>query len=103
MRCYIDRWEADTKNLKKEDCKMAERIIALAGFETEFELLKSKADNLQVEIENAKADAIAKIDLEFAEKSEKINNLLAQVSTVEIVEEEVAEEIVAENAPEEIF
>ena len=79
---------------------MAERIIALAGFETEFELLKSKADNLQVEIENAKADAIAKIDLEFAEKSEKINNLLAQVSTVEIVEN--AEEEVEENVIEEV-
>lgn len=73
---------------------MSEKIIALAGFEDEFNLLKSKADNLQVEIDNAKAEAVAKIDLEFAGKAEKINNLLAQVSTVEIIEEE--EEVVAE-------
>lgn len=68
---------------------MAEKIIALAGFEDEFNLLKSKADNLQVEIDNAKAEAVAKIDLEFASKAEKINNLLAQVSTDKIIEEEV--------------
>lgn len=87
---------------------MSEKIIALAGFEDEFNLLKSKADNLQVEIDNAKAEAVAKIDLEFAGKAEKINNLLAQVSTVEIIEEEelantneVSENIELENEKEE--
>jgi len=80
-----------------------ERIIALVGFEDEFNLIKSKSDNLQVEIDNAKAEALAKIDLEFAQKADKIKDLLAQVSTIEVYEEEVVEEQETNEEPIETF
>lgn len=77
------------------------KLVALAGFEEEFEILRAKSENLQIDIDNAKAEANAKIDLEFAKKAEKINNLLTEVSTVEeeIIENE--EEIIAEVAEQE--
>lgn len=92
MRCYIDRCETVRKS-NEEVIEMAEKMIALPGFENEFESLKLKSDNLQIEIENAKAEAIAKVESEFSGRAEKINELLAQVSKVEVVEE-IAEDSV---------
>ncbi|MDD4576634.1 MAG: hypothetical protein PHI36_09425 [Bacteroidales bacterium] len=85
---------------------MTERIIAKAGDEEIFNFLKEKSDNLNFEIEKQKEEVISKfelakneelanIDLHFEERAKRIAKMLEEVSTIEIVEEEViAEEIV---------
>ena len=85
---------------------MAERIVAKAGDEEIFNFLKEKSDNLNFEIEKQKEEVISKfevakneelanIDLHFEERAKRIEKMLEEVSTIEIVEEEViAEEIV---------
>jgi len=110
---YIDRWETDIKNLKKEDFKM-ERI-ALENYEAEFNFVKSQLDNLQIEInkekenivskfEIAKNEELAIVDAKFADRTTKLNNMFLEVSTEaeEVVEatEEVEENVIEEVAQE---
>ena len=72
---------------------------AKQGYEDFFELAKAKKEAFEVELENAKAEAVAKVELEFADKKAVIDKIFADVSFEEEVadEEEFAEEPVAEN------
>lgn len=77
---------------------MAKIVKAQAGLEDFFELAKAKKEAFEVELENAKAEAVAKVELEFADKKAVVDKIFADVS----FEEEVADEEVVDEIQEEI-
>lgn len=71
---------------------------AKVGFEAEFDSLVGKKDALAAEKEAAYAEAKAKVDAEFAEREDIINQLLTLITNE--VETEVASEVEAEAVTE---
>lgn len=84
---------------------MSKIVKAQSGLEDFFELAKAKKEAFEIELENAKVEAVAKVELEFAEKKSVIDKIFADVSfEEEVADEEVVDEIqeqvVAENLGE---
>jgi len=65
-------------------------IRAIAGFENEYNSFIERKAQLAVEIEAKKAEAVAKVDADYANYNAKLDDLIAQVS--EQVEVEVPDE-----------
>ncbi len=76
-----------------------EEVVALEGFEEEFEYLNGKIDNIKAD-EQAEIDkVVAEVEAKFAVKLDKYKSLVAEISEVREVEvPEVEEEV--ENAEE---
>jgi len=89
---------------------MAKIRVAKENFEEEFNFVKSRLDNLQAEIDNAKAEIVekfelakneelAKIDIKFADRATQLNKMFVDAS--DEIEEEIIEEVNAEIIEEE--
>lgn len=66
-------------------------IKAIAGFEKEYESFVERKAQLAVEIEEKKAEAIAKVDADYANYNAKLDDLISQVSEqvqIEVPDEE---------------
>ena len=70
------------------------------GFEAIYEELVAKKESLLADKEIAKAEAIAKVEQDFAAREDKITKVLETISVVEEVEveDETAEETIECNA-----
>lgn len=79
---------------------MLKKVVkALEGFEELYDKVSEMKANLEVEKEEAIKVAVAEVEERYAEKSAKIDEVFAQVSETEEVEEpdeEVAEEVAEE-------
>lgn len=70
-------------------------FIAKKGFEDLFAVVVAKKEQFEIDLEKAKADAIAKVEEEFFTRKDIIDETFSRVSDlvqVEIPDEEVAEE-----------
>ena len=80
---------------------MKTEIKAIAGFEKEFEDFNNRKELLKAEIEQKKAEAVAKVEADYSVINEKLDNLIAQVSEqVEVEVPDVEEQEVVENSVE---
>lgn len=78
-------------------------VKALEGFERQFEEVCEMKARLDEEKEYAKALAIQKVEADFADRARKIDSVLEVMSVteeIEVPDEPVVEEIVAENIEE---
>lgn len=84
---------------------LKQEVKALEGFEEIVEKLNEKKAGIEAEKAEAVRIAMEKIDADFAERVERIDKTLAELTVVEeievpdeepVAEEEVAEEVVAE-------
>jgi hypothetical protein len=69
------------------------KFKAKLGMEKYFDLVNADKENFETERELAKAEAVKKVDEDFAERKNKLDNLFNQVADAYEVEvEEVVEE-----------
>lgn len=73
-------------------------LKAIAGFENEFAHINERIANLELEIEEAKALAVAEVEARFEVTKNRLAKILAEVS--EQVDVEVEEEPAVEEASE---
>lgn len=67
-----------------------------AGFERVYEVLMARKENLDDEKEIAIAEAVEKINKDFAEAEEELFNVLASIPMIEEADEEIKAEVEAE-------
>lgn len=75
---------------------MAKVVRARAGWESVYELLLAKKENLDADKERAKEEAIAQVEARFAEETENLNKALVAATVVEEVPDEEDGEAEAE-------
>lgn len=71
-------------------------FVAKKGLEDVFDLVVAKREAYETDLENAKLEALAKVEEEFSARKDDIDNLFSQTSVlvqVEIPDEELEEEI----------
>lgn len=102
----VDTRQASIINLTKggKVTMLKQEVKALEGFEEIVEKLNEKKAGIEAEKAEAVRIAMEKIDADFAERVERIDKTLAELTVVEEIEvpdeEPVAEEAVAEEAVE---
>lgn len=80
-------------------------VKALEGFEKQFEEINEMKAKLDEEKELARQVALEQVELNFAERARKIDNVLAVISEteeIEVPDEPVAEEEIATENSEEV-
>lgn len=96
LNCDYPNHNPSIINTKKGGTPFMTKTVvkALEGFEKQFDDLTAMKENLTIEIEDAKAVAIAEVEKKYEAKSTKIDELLKSISVEEEieVEEEVVEE-----------
>lgn len=71
-------------------------FVAKKGFEDVFDLVVAKKEAYEIDLENAKAEAIAEVEKSFEERKEIIDEMFSKASVlvqVEIPDEELEEEL----------
>lgn len=100
----VDTRQASIINLTKggKVTMLKQEVKALEGFEEIVEKLNEKKAGIEAEKAEAVRIAMEKIEADFAERVERIDKTLAELTVVEEIEvpdeEPVAEEVVAEEA-----
>lgn len=97
LQVDVDNQQASIINLKKggRSSMIKTEVKALEGFEKMYDELNEMKANLDAQKAHDIEIAVAQVEEKYAEKSAKIDEILAGVSvTVEVeVEDEVAEEV----------
>lgn len=71
-------------------------FVAKKGLEDFFDLVVARKEEFETNLENAKAEAIAKVEQDFSELKNELDELFAKVAVlvqVEIPDEELEEEL----------
>lgn len=76
-----------------------EVVVADAGFEDYFEYLNGKIENIEIEKAEEKEKVLAEVDAKYEVRLNKFTEALAGITHTEIVEVEVEETEIVEDAP----
>lgn len=76
-----------------------EVVVADAGFEDYFEYLNGKIENIETEKAEEKEKVLAEVDAKYEVRLAKFTEALAGITHTEIVEVEVEETEIVEDAP----
>jgi hypothetical protein len=76
-----------------------EVVVADAGFEDYFEYLNGKIENIETEKAVEKEKVLAEVDAKYEVRLAKFTEALAGITHTEIVEVEVEETEIVEDAP----
>ena len=71
-------------------------FVAKKGLEDFFDLVVARKEEFEINLENAKAEAIAKVEQDFSELKNELDELFAKVAVlvqVEIPDEEFEKEL----------